>query len=178
MFLYLYRHRKRLDFEGAAFKSYLIKTATHIAQDHVRRSKRMPVPTDELWDATKSERSAEELAIANMEGEALLQAIRSLGEPDATILYTRLSTTDHTLSIELPIRAEDLANIRSVKLIPKLVYVTELIPYIGADGCTEGELTRLIVDAGPIENSPHDFRIVIKETTVFENCAIDILSRD
>lgn len=97
------------------------------------------------------------------------------GEP---IEYTRLSTPDHTLSIELPIRAEDLANLRSVKLIPKLVYVTELIPYIGADGCTEGELTRLIVDAGPIENSPHDFRIVRKETTVFENCAIDILSRD
>ena len=89
VFLYLYRHRKRLDFEGAAFKSYLIKTATHIAQDHVRRSKRMPVPTDELWDATESERSAEELAIANMEGEALLQAIRSLGEPDATILYLK-----------------------------------------------------------------------------------------
>lgn len=90
VFLYLCRHRKRLDFCGDSFKSYLIRTAEHKALDHKRRLARIPIPDgDVLWDATGSERSAEEDALCELSCAELIERIRALGEPDATILIAK-----------------------------------------------------------------------------------------
>ncbi len=90
VFYYLFRHRRRLDFSGAVFPAYLIRIAEHKALDHLRKSARMPVPSeDALWDETASERSAEEEAIALLSNDALIERIRALGEPDATILLSK-----------------------------------------------------------------------------------------
>jgi len=90
VFLYLYRHRKRLNDRETSFRSYLIKTTEHRAMDLVRRSKRLPVPKeDTLWDETAAERSAEEEAIAKISRDELIERILALGEPDATILLSK-----------------------------------------------------------------------------------------
>ncbi|MBQ6333075.1 MAG: sigma-70 family RNA polymerase sigma factor [Clostridia bacterium] len=90
VFYYLYRHRKRLDFSDGALKAYLIKTAEHRAIDHQRKCARMPVPQeDALWEATASERSAEEEALCALSREELIDRIRALGEPDASILLMK-----------------------------------------------------------------------------------------
>ena len=90
VFYYLYRHRKRLDFSDRALKSYLIKTAEHRAIDHKRKIVRMPVPQDDaLWDAAEPERSAEEEALSALSREELMERIRALGEPDASILLMK-----------------------------------------------------------------------------------------
>lgn len=90
VFYYLFRHRRRLDFSDAAFKSYLIRTAEHKALDLKRKSARLPVPSeDALWEQTASERSAEEEAIALLSHEELINRIRALGEPDATIVLAK-----------------------------------------------------------------------------------------
>ena len=90
VFYYLYRHRKRLDLSDAALKSYLIKTAEHRAIDHQRKVARMPVPQeDALWEAAEPERSAEELALSQLRRNELIERIRSLGEPDTSILLMK-----------------------------------------------------------------------------------------
>ena len=90
VFYYLYRHRHRLDFSDASFKSYLIRTAEHKALDHLRKSARMPIPReDALWEETASERSAEEEAIAQLSHDELIERVRALGEPDASILLSK-----------------------------------------------------------------------------------------
>lgn len=88
VFLYLYKHRRRLNDREISFRSYLIKTTEHKAMDLIRRSKRLPVPKeDALWDETASERSAEEEAIAKLSRDELIERVLALGEPDATILF-------------------------------------------------------------------------------------------
>lgn len=87
VFCYLYRHRKRLDFAGDTFKAYLVRTAEHMALDHLRRAARTPVPTEDLlWNTERAERSAEEEALASLSREELIRRVLALGEPDATIL--------------------------------------------------------------------------------------------
>ena len=90
VFYYLYRHRRRLDFSDASFRSYLIKTAEHKALDHLRKSARTPIPKeDAIWDESASERSAEEEAIARLSRDELISRVRALGEPDSTILLSK-----------------------------------------------------------------------------------------
>ncbi len=90
VFLYVYRHRKRLDFTDEHFRAYLFRTAEHKALDRLKKLARLPVPqSDALWDADASERSAEELALAEMSRDELIERIRALGEPDATILIAK-----------------------------------------------------------------------------------------
>ncbi len=90
VFLYLYEHRERLDLDDGAMKTYLVKTATHRALDHQRKIARIPQPSvDAVWDAGAADRSAEELALSRIEREELIDAIVSLGDPDATILIAK-----------------------------------------------------------------------------------------
>ena len=50
----------------------------------------MPVPQeDALWDAAEPERSAEEEALSALSREELMERIRALGEPDASILLMK-----------------------------------------------------------------------------------------
>ena len=84
---YLYQNRDRLALEDDAIKAYLGKTAAHRAIDHRRKVFRLPTPTeDALFDADASVQSAEELAVSSLTREELIDAILSLGDPDATIL--------------------------------------------------------------------------------------------
>ena len=88
--LYIWQNRNRLQFENGAAKAYLVKTARHIAVDKLRRASRLPEPVeDPAWERTESERSAEEEALAEVERSELIDSIRSLGEPDATILLLK-----------------------------------------------------------------------------------------
>ena len=50
----------------------------------------MPVPQeDALWEAAEPERSAEELALSQLRRDELIERIRSLGEPDTSILLMK-----------------------------------------------------------------------------------------
>ena len=90
VFLYVYNHRDRLDLDENALKSYLVKTAAHRTLDHQRKIARIPTPSeDAVWDASAADQSAEELAIARIEREELIDAVLSLGDPDATILIAK-----------------------------------------------------------------------------------------
>ncbi len=90
VFLYLYRNRDRLDLDDDAMKAYLAKTAAHRATDHLRKIARIPVPTEDVvFDADASAQSAEELALLHIERAQLIDAIVSLGDPDATILIAK-----------------------------------------------------------------------------------------
>ena len=58
--MYVYRNRERLRFGETGWKSYLVKTARHIALDKARRAERLPEPVeDPVWEQTGTERSAE-----------------------------------------------------------------------------------------------------------------------
>ena len=88
--MYVFRNRDRLRFGEKGWKSYLVKTARHIALDKVRRSERTPEPVaDPVWEQTAAERSAEEEALSRVERDELIERIRCLGEPDSTILLSK-----------------------------------------------------------------------------------------
>lgn len=88
--LYIYRRREQLDFADSGWKTYLVKCARHIALDKLRKTERIPEPADDaIWDMTASDRNAEEEALAQVEREELIRRIVELGEPDATILFSK-----------------------------------------------------------------------------------------
>jgi RNA polymerase sigma-70 factor (ECF subfamily) len=90
VFLYIYQNRDRLDLEDGAIKAYLAKTALHRALDQKRRVARIPMPVeDAIWDAGAADRSVEEEALSNLERGELIEAIVSLGDPDASILIAK-----------------------------------------------------------------------------------------
>lgn len=90
VFLYLYRNRDRLDLDDDAMKSYLVKTAVHRATDHQRKVARIPTPAeDAVWNANAAQIGAEEQALLHIEREELIDAVLSLGDPDATILIAK-----------------------------------------------------------------------------------------
>ena len=88
--VYVYRNRERLRFGEEGWKSYLVKTARHVALDKLRRTERLPEPVaDPAWEQTAPERSAEEEALSKVERDELIGRIRDLGEPDSTILLSK-----------------------------------------------------------------------------------------
>ena len=88
--MYVYRNRERLRFGETGWKSYLVKTARHVALDKARRAERLPEPVeDPVWEQTGMERSAEEEALSRVERQELIAGIRALGEPDSTILLSK-----------------------------------------------------------------------------------------
>ncbi len=90
VFFYLYEKRDALDLEDDAIKAYLQKTALHRALDQKRKIARIPTPVeDPVFDADASVKSAEDLAVAALEREELIEAITALGDPDAAILIAK-----------------------------------------------------------------------------------------
>ena len=90
VFFYIYRNRSRLKFEKQGIKSYLAVTARHTAIDKLRRCRRIPEPvSDLLFESARADCLAEETALANVERDELIQAVRDLGEPDSTILIAK-----------------------------------------------------------------------------------------
>ncbi len=86
-FLAVYKNRGTLDFSRGSAKAYLCVTARNLAIDRLKkRSRAKIVPLDAC--ALPGEET-ENVALANIEGDALVERILSLGEPDCTILICR-----------------------------------------------------------------------------------------
>ncbi len=86
-FLVVYKNRATLDFSRGSVKAYLCVTVRNLAIDHLKKRGRAKiVPLDEY--APSPERT-EATALANIEGDALVERILALGEPDSTIIVCR-----------------------------------------------------------------------------------------
>ena len=80
VFLDVYRYRNKIDIEKGGFRAFLAVVARHRAADRyeaVRKNRSFPL--EEMIEDQKS-------GISFEEKEVLLQAIRSLGDPDEKIL--------------------------------------------------------------------------------------------
>lgn len=77
--------------------------------------------------------------------------------------------------IELPIHAEDLPEIRSIRLVPKIVRITGIVPILDpVDGSKKGDPILLAVDGAPVELPRYGFNLIDREETLLENCAIEL----
>lgn len=77
--------------------------------------------------------------------------------------------------IELPIHAEDLPEIRSIRLVPKIVRITGIVPILDPmDGSKKGDPIVLTVDAAPTEMSGYGYNLLGWEETVLSDCAIEL----
>ena len=86
-FLVVYRSRDRLDFSQGSVKAYLCATARNLAINRLRkREGTHEVPLDEFAQSTEE---TETSALKNLEAEALINAVLTLGEPDSKIILYR-----------------------------------------------------------------------------------------
>lgn len=86
-FLAVYHNRRSLDFTKGSLKAYLCAAARNLAVNRLRqRQKNKVVPLDEFLPAKERTETA---AIAHIEGDALIEQVLSLGEPDSTIVICR-----------------------------------------------------------------------------------------
>ncbi len=86
-FLVVYRSRDRLDFSQGSVKAYLCATARNLAINRLRkRESTQEVPLDEFAQSTEE---TETSALKNLEAEALINAVLTLGEPDSKIILYR-----------------------------------------------------------------------------------------
>lgn len=77
--------------------------------------------------------------------------------------------------IELPIHAEDLSEIRSIRLVPKIVRITGIVPILDpVDGSKKGDPIVLSVDDTPIGMPAYGFNLLGWEETVLSDCAIEL----
>lgn len=77
--------------------------------------------------------------------------------------------------IELPIHAEDLPEIRSIRLVPKIVRITGIVPILDpVDASKKGDPIVLTVDAAPTEMSGYGYNLLGWEETVLSDCAIEL----
>lgn len=86
-FLAVYKNRDTLDFSNGSAKAYLCATARNLAINRLhQRNRAKIVPLDAY---ARSSEETEATALANLEGDALVERILALGEPDSTILICR-----------------------------------------------------------------------------------------
>jgi len=86
-FLAVYQRRNALDFSKGSVKAYLCATARNLAIDRLNRRVRSAAePLDEFAASPEQTDSA---ALANLEKSELIRRVKSLGEPDSTILICR-----------------------------------------------------------------------------------------
>lgn len=77
--------------------------------------------------------------------------------------------------IELPVHAEDLPEIRSIRLVPKIVRITGIVPILDpTDGSKNGDPIVLTVDDAPIGMPAYGFNLLGWEETVLSDCAIEL----
>lgn len=88
-FLYLYEHGDRLDFTKGSIKAYLCITAKNFAYDRLRQMKRKAAYETNAQMGQDPSPSAEELALINVDRDALIDAILQLGDPDTRIIIYR-----------------------------------------------------------------------------------------
>ncbi|MEN6595205.1 MAG: sigma-70 family RNA polymerase sigma factor [Clostridiaceae bacterium] len=86
-FLAVYQRRNALDFTKGSVKAYLCATARNLAIDRLnRRARSAAEPLDEF---AASPEQTDAAALANLEKNELIRRVKSLGEPDSTILICR-----------------------------------------------------------------------------------------
>ena len=86
-FLAVYRRRNALDFTKGSVKAYLCATARNLAIDRLnQRARSTAEPLDEFAASTEQTDAA---ALANLEKSELITRVKSLGEPDSTIVLCR-----------------------------------------------------------------------------------------
>lgn len=87
-FVALYRMRERIDPDKGSFASLLASIAQRKAVDFMRRTTRRP--QSEPLDGEPPNAAAQpDPTVALTERKALLDAVRDLGEPDATIVFCK-----------------------------------------------------------------------------------------
>lgn len=86
-FLAVYRRRNALDFTKGSVKAYLCATARNLAIDRLnQRARSTAEPLDEF---AASPEQTDAAALANLEKSELITRVKSLGEPDSTIVLCR-----------------------------------------------------------------------------------------
>jgi len=86
-FLAVYQRRNVLDFHKGSVKAYLCATARNLAIDRLnKRARSAAEPLDEF---AASPEQTDAAALANLEKSELVRRVKSLGEPDSTILICR-----------------------------------------------------------------------------------------
>ena len=86
-FLAVYRRRNALDFTKGSVKAYLCATARNLAIDRLnQRARSAAEPLDEF---AVSPEQTDAAALANLEKRELISRVKSLGEPDSTIVLCR-----------------------------------------------------------------------------------------
>lgn len=86
-FLAVYQRRNALNFTKGSVKAYLCATARNLAIDRLnKRARSAAEPLDEFAASPELTDSA---ALANLEKSELVRRVKSLGEPDSTILICR-----------------------------------------------------------------------------------------
>jgi len=86
-FFSVYARRGELDFDKGSVKAYLCASARNMAVDRLKKRRRAEaVALDERMPAPEQ---TDNMALARMESDALIQSVRALGEPDSTILICR-----------------------------------------------------------------------------------------
>lgn len=86
-FLAVYQRRNALDFSKGSVKAYLCATARNLAIDRLnQRARSAAEPLDEF---AASPEQTDAAALANLEKSELVRRVKSLGEPDSTILICR-----------------------------------------------------------------------------------------
>lgn len=86
-FLVVYQGRDRLDFSQGSAKAYLCATARNLAINRLK--KRGAINELNLDDALCAHDNTESSALDQIDAEALIAAILSLGEPDSKIILYR-----------------------------------------------------------------------------------------
>lgn len=108
-FLAVYQRRNVLDFHKGSVKAYLCATARNLAIDRLnKRARSAAEPLDEF---AASPEQTDAAALANLEKSELVRRVKSLGEPDSTILicryYFNMRTTEIAKKVGLKENAVD-----------------------------------------------------------------------
>ena len=133
VFLQFFRQRDRVDLEKGSIKAYLCTIAKRKAINRYREATRKPnlLPLMEHLELTEGE-TPEASAMVREETLALIQAIHSLGQPDAEILLRKyyLGESSKAIAERLGMTVSNL-DTRAHRAIKKLQPLKECVTYGG-----------------------------------------------
>lgn len=121
VFFALYRRRDALDFASGSIKAYLCAAAKGMAIDRVRKRQRTIPAGNAEADDMRDPFLVEQTALERAERDAIVSAIRSLGEPSAGIVirryYFNMSTREIARSLHMSESAVDQRLTRAKKAL-------------------------------------------------------------
>lgn len=127
VFVEVFNHMDRIDLEKGSIKSFLATIATRKAIDIYRKNKKHNnVPIDDVIENTyRSGEDVENSILIKESNLELLNAIKSLGEPDSEIIirkyYLHQSTKDISKDIGIKINTIDKKASRSMQKLRKIL---------------------------------------------------------